>query len=542
MGGSPTWNRADHLDRLRGEFDVLVIGGGIVGAGTALDAVSRGLSVAVVERADWASGTSSRSTKLLHGGVRYLPQLRFRLIREGLKEQRVLARTADYLFEPIDFVIPVYRDRGFADAPRWARHPRIFPWTLRLGLWFYDRLGSRPWRTKRRIDATAVRRLFPLLRPEGLRHGVVYGDAQTDDARLTLMVTRTAVDRGAVAVNHVEALDLEPTATGWRIELRDTLDGGSRAISAGAVVAATGADAPPGHEGETLPVVLSKGTHLITRQEDIGVSDAALVLPETDDGRVLFIVPWRQHAVVGTTDTPYEGDPEHPTATADDIAYLQRHRSEYLDAPEFEPLSAWSGLRALATGGRKGTAQASRAHRLVDVAPGYVQVAGGKLTGYRVIAAEVTDRIARHLGNRQTSTTEQIGLHGSGLPDGFLAEITDRVLALDLPEKCAAPLVARYGTEAGTVLALAESDPRLAETIDGRWLLAEVAHSARMESTATIADFVQRRTRIAWFTTDHAREALPAVGQVLADELGWDERRLESEITRADYELATEGL
>ena len=368
----------------------------------------------------------------------------------------------------------------------------------------------------------------------------MYRDAQTDDARLTLMVVRTAVDRGGIAVNHVEAVAVKAVDSGWTVTLRDMLRGSTHEVRTRRVVAATGAAAPPGGAGEPLPVILSKGTHLITRQEDIGVSTAALVLPETDDGRVIFIVPWRQHAVVGTTDTPYSGDLEHPTATDEDIVYLRRHLHQYLDIDDLRPLSAWSGLRALAAGG--GGSTASRAHKVSEIAPGYLQVAGGKLTGYRGIAAEVVDRVQRGMGQKGSSPTATIDLHGSGVPPGFLGRITDRVIALSLPEHCAAPLVSRYGTETARVLAIAESNPELAETIDERWMLAEVAHTVRNESAATIADFVQRRTRIAWFTADHARGELPAVGAVMAAELGWDDDRLAAELERAEQDLKAENL
>lgn len=537
------WRRDEHLERLEEDFDLVVIGGGIVGAGVALDAAARGLSVSIVERDDWAAGTSSRSTKLLHGGVRYLPQLRFGLIREGLHEQKVLARTADYLFEPIDFVIPVYRDRGFADAPRWARHPRIFPWALRIGLWFYDRLGARHRTTRRVLDVEETRQLFPLLRTETLRHSVVYQDAQTDDARLTLMVVRTAVDHGAVAVNHTEAIQATPRGTGWDIEVRDTLEGRSRTIRTRVVVAATGAEPPPIDAAtHHLPVVLSKGTHLITRQTDVGVTSSALVLPETDDGRVLFIVPWRRHAIVGTTDTEYSGDPQNPRATAEDVEYLQSHLQQYLEVGTFEPLSTWAGLRALAAAAGTPTASASRRHKVAEIAPGYLQVAGGKLTGYRVIAAGVTDRVATLLGDHRPSTTDRIHLVGSGVDDDLIAEATTRVVALGMPAECGRELVARYGTTSRALLGLATDEPHLAEPIASRWLGAEVAHAARHESAATIADFVLRRTRLAWFTADHAADALDDVGRILGAELGWSAMRLTDEVERARRELEAEGL
>ena len=486
-GHSPGWRRDDHVQRIDDQvFDVVVIGGGVVGCGTALDAVTRGLSVALIERDDFASATSSRSTKLLHGGVRYLPQLRFGLIREGLHEQRTLGRLADYLVAPVDFVIPVYRNRGFADAPRWARHARIFPIAMSLGLWWYDRLGA--WRGgaggERRIDADKVLRRFPRLRPDGLRHALMYRDARTDDARLTIMLARTAVDHGAATAGFLEATTVVRHDGGYLVNLVDRIDGTRRAVRCRAVVAATGPFAPPpGVTPDHVPVLLSKGTHMITAQQHIGVAECALMLPETEDGRVIFLVPWLDHAIVGTTDTPFDGDPAHPLPTSDDVAYLTRHLEEYLDVGLIEPISVWSGLRALAGAKVGSTARASREHKVAVLAPGYVQVAGGKLTGYRKIAQRVTDRIAKHLRVAGKSRTGDVALSGSGI--------------------------------AGI-----ESD----------------------EAAITIADVTLRRTRIAWLTRDHGRDDAERIAAVMAAELEWDADRTVRELARFEEDLKVEAL
>ena len=396
------WERADHARRLDDNFDILVIGGGVVGAGVALDAASRGLRTALVDRDDFASGTSSRSTKLLHGGVRYLPQMRFGLVREGLREQKVLEHTADYLVSPFDFVIPVYKDRGFADAPRWARHPLIFPIALRLGLWFYDRLGGRGRsKSKRRIDVAEMQRRFPRIKTDNLRHGVVYRDYQTDDARLTVMIVKTAVEHGAVAAGWMEATSVESDGSGgFLVTIADRLEGGEVAVRAKTVIAATGAFTPPTGTGDDpIPVVLSKGAHLVTPADAVGVTDSALVLPETEDERVMFVVPWLGRAVVGTTDTPYSGDPAHPLTDGDDTAYMLRHIHIYLDTLRFEPISAWSGLRALA--------ERARDH---PVGPGIHP--GGRGETDRVPA----DRRSRHIEGDQAPREEGTQPHGRHRP------------------------------------------------------------------------------------------------------------------------------
>jgi len=535
------WRRSEHLERIDKDFDLVVIGGGIVGAGIALDAAHRGKRVCIVERDDWASGTSSRSTKLLHGGVRYLPQLRFGLIRRGLKEQRVLGEIADYLVEPIDFVIPVYRDRGFADAPAWARHPRIFPIAIRLGLWWYDRLGVHADKTKRIRDVEELKALFPRLKTDGLRHGVVYRDAQTNDARLTLMVVRTAVDLGAVAVSHTEATDIRRDGDHWVVDVADRLGGETKTIRSRAIASATGAEPPPGEHGDELPIVFSKGAHINVRESDVGVTDAALVLPETSDRRVLFLVPWRGHVVVGTTDTPYEGDLIHPRADQEDIRYLTAELESYLDLDDFEPLSAWAGLRALVGSSGGSTSKASREHRVLEVAPDYVQVAGGKLTGYRHIAEEVADRVWSKKSRSRKGTAE-VAIHGSGADADLVEKIEWELTSLGAPVELAAGLVGRYGDAARLVLDIAHDDTALARTLADRWLAAEVPYAARHESAATITDFVQRRTRLAWFTPDHGRGVLGEIGELLAEELGWEHGRLGWELQRTEADLAAEGL
>ncbi len=538
------WQRPATLETLGSSFDLLVIGGGVIGAGVALDAASRGMRVALVERDDFAAGTSSRSTKLLHGGVRYLPQLRFGLVREGLREQKVLARTADFLVEPFDFVIPVYRSRGFADAPRWARHPAVFPIALRLGLWLYDRLGGRHHRMKRRIDLDEVRRRFPRLRTEDLRHALVYRDYQTDDARLTMLLVKTAAEHGAVAFNWVEADRIHRSGDGYAVTVTDRLGGGSGRVGTRAVVAATGAFAPPPGVGkQPLPLVLSKGAHVVTDLGAVGLTHSALVLPETEDARVLFVIPWRGHAVVGTTDTPYHGDPEHPLTDAGDTEYLLRHLRDYLDVGDLAPISSWSGLRALVGSAGRSTAKASREHKIARLAPGLIQVAGGKLTGYRRIAEQVVDRVARHLGTKTRSTTEHVLLSGAGVDDYLADHVLARAGELGVDPTCATRLVERYGGHAEVILELAADRADLARPIgEGRWILAETAYAARHESAATITDFVQRRTRLAWFTADHGRRDLAAIGEVMAGELRWDDARLAKELERVEADLEAEGL
>jgi glycerol-3-phosphate dehydrogenase len=540
------WRRAGHLAMLGAEdlFDVVVVGGGITGCGVALDLSARGLRVAVVEQTDFAAGTSSRSTKLFHGGIRYLPQFEFKLIAEGLREQQVLSRNADYLFHPLEFVIPLFRQYGIADAPDWAARGWRASLALRVGLILYDLLGgrNRPGAKPRRIHPEEVLALVPSLHHEGLRVGFVYSDAQTDDARMVIAVIRTAVERyRTVAVAGVRADELIPEQWGYSVVCTDTLDGKAVRIRARTVVAATGAFRPPTLIGaRPLEIVASKGVHLVVQKDLLGISDRAVVLPETEDDRVLYIIPWQGHALIGTTDTPYAGDPGHPTPTDQDVAYLVKHVRRYLEVPDFTPLSTFAGLRALVDTGEETTAQASREHVIAEPSPGYVQVAGGKLTTYRRISAEAAAVVTRHLGLKGKSPTEQIPLVGAG---GDLAEVRAQLAAAGFPGEAATAAVGRYGAEATRLIEFTSGNSELLSTLsDGQTTMAEVVHAVRFESASTVADFTLRRTRLAWLTTDHGRKDQDAIAVLMAAELGWYPDEMARQIQAHETELTAEGL
>lgn len=547
MSTASTWNRSDHFGRLvRPEgFDVVVVGGGITGAGSALDLAARGFQVAVLERTDFAQGTSSRSTKLFHGGIRYLPQFHFGLVAEGLREQKVLARIADFLYHPLSFVIPLYRQYGIADAPEWASRGWKAPLALRAGLTAYDLLGgiARPGDRHRAVGAPELLATLPSLRPEGLRGGFVYSDAQTDDARLVVTVLKTAVNRyGATAVNRVEVTRLTPVGDGFVVHATDRLTGETVEIRSRSVLTATGAFHPPPVDASDggLRVVRSKGTHVIVPADVVRIDDHAVVLPETDDGRVLYIVPWLGHAMIGTTDTPYAGDPTHPTASPEDTEYLLRHVHRYMDTGDFEPLSTFAGLRALKDTGRASTAEVSREHVIDEPTPRLVQVAGGKLTTYRRIAAEAADVVARALGSPTRSATDTIPLVGAG---------ADRTVARRLlrdagaAEQVIEPTIDRNGGDVHRIAALMTADPTLAAPLgDRRTSLADVTHAVRHEGASGIGDITLRRTHLAWFTADHARADAVRIAEVMATELGWSAERRDAELAAHEDELVAEGL
>lgn len=539
------WTRSDHVTRLNRSFDVIIVGGGVTGAGAALDLSARGLDVAVVDRSDFAQGTSSRSTKLFHGGIRYLPQFHLSLVSEGLREQKILARVADFLYHPLEFVIPLYRQFGLADAPSWASRGWKAPLALRAGLVVYDLLGGfgRPGSRHSAISAERLVAELPTLRPEGLEGGFIYSDAQTDDARLVVSLVKTAVVRyGAVAANRVEVELVEPLDPGFRVRLHDRQTGERFTTTAKAVLAATGAFDPPGlSTGQSnLRVVRSKGSHLIVNKEVTNLGERALVLPETDDGRVLFIVPWLGHSMIGTTDTDYTAEPTHPTASPEDNEYLIRHVRRYLDIDDFQPISAFAGLRALKDTGGGSTAQASREHVIEQPVPGYIQVAGGKLTTYRRIAAEASDTVAKALGVGVRSSTDSLPLIGAGADKPRLEA---RLLAAGAHPDVVGPTIDRNGGDVERIAELMETDPSLAIPLgDRRSSLADAVHAVRNEGATRISDITLRRTHLAWFTYDHGRSDSTRIADVMAAELGWSRQERESALTDHEQELAAEAL
>ncbi|NND13449.1 MAG: glycerol-3-phosphate dehydrogenase/oxidase [Acidimicrobiia bacterium] len=508
-----TWTRISqvaHLSNIE-QVDLLVIGGGIVGAGTALDAASRGLSVLLVERTDFAAETSSRSSKLLHGGIRYLPQFRFKLVREGLLEQKVLATIADYLYEPLEFILPMYEGRGFGDVPSWvSAQPRLVSPMFGAGLKMYDTLGGRSEEYQSsKLSSGEITLRVPKLKTEGLTGGFSYFDARTDDARLTAVVLKTAVRRhGAVVVNWTEATGVEKRGEEFLVGLRDRTSGAESSVRARAVVAATGPFRPVPGAGEHKKLVLSKGVHLVMDATELGIGEEALVLPETEDGRILFLIPFRNRLWVGTTDTLYDGDPDTPVATEEDVEYIRRQIRQYMDVGDMTVTTAIAGLRALAAEEGEGTAEASREPAVIEVQDGYWQVAGGKLTGYRPMAQRVVDEVVDHLGERTPSETDQLPLVGSGSDkQEIIRAATDVGYSYDY----GSVLYDRYGREAFEIIDRSKSGINM--WADGMASEAEFSYTCDHESVASLADFLMRRTHVAWFVKDHGRSFARAMAE-----------------------------
>jgi glycerol-3-phosphate dehydrogenase len=517
-------------------FDVLVIGGGVTGAGVALDAVARGYKVALVEKVDFASGTSSKSTKLVHGGIRYLPNFDFALVREALVERGALLRNAPFLVQPIGFVLPLYEG---------DRHPVGLPFTtpggiglgliMDIGLWMYDLMagmfaGSRGVKRHRRLSRNKVMELAPSLVTDRLKEGFMYYDAQTNDARLTLALIRTAAQFGAAIANYAKVTSFV-TENGKvsGAHVRDQVGNQDITVRARHIVNATGVfseqiEELAGYEPQ-VQVKPSKGVHLVFSCEDVKLGNDAIVLPETDDKRILFIVPWESRAIFGTTDTG-SGDLDHPTATQEDISYLLNHLKRYLSVQLTEDniISVYAGYRPLlsARGSGHSTAKLSRTHAVLQSPSGLVTIVGGKLTTYRRMAQDTVDVLSRRDGSTPIHPTENLPLQGSA---GWLARQRDvevKGLALGLSQQTIQHL-RNYGSEALALLKLIEDDAELGRRLvdDLPYIRAEVIYACRQEMAMTPYDVLARRTAIMLEDRQRGLGALDDVVALMASEHNW---------------------
>jgi glycerol-3-phosphate dehydrogenase len=522
-------HRATSLRRMTDDVvDVLVIGGGVVGTGVAVDAATRGLSVALVEQRDFASGTSSKSSKLIHGGLRYLEQYNFGLVREALRERALLLQTlCPHLVHPVQFLFPL-RNRVWERA------------YVGAGIMLYDTLaglhGAVP--RHRHLSRHRALQVAPALREDALIGAVQYYDAQVDDARHTMTLARTAATYGAALATSVRVTDL--VRDGDRVTgatATDLESGDDLTIRASHVINATGVwtdDLNKMLGGQTnFEVRPSKGIHIVIPRERLRLETGLITKTEKS---VLFVIPWGSHWLIGTTDTDWSLDRAHPAATSSDVQYVLDHLNEWVDDPvstdDIE--GVFAGLRPLlAEDPSATTASLSREHSVVQPVPGLTIIAGGKYTTYRVMAEDAVDAAMRTMPRVvPDSVTDKVRLVGA---EGFFALQNGRTqLAArsGLHVAVIDHLLGRYGSLIADVLALIEQRPELAEPLPGagEYLRAEAAYAVSAEGALHLEDVLERRTRISFEVADSGLEAAPVVADLMAQELGWDEQRRDHEL------------
>ena len=543
--------RVSDLRRLRAEqFDVLVVGGGVTGAGAALDAASRGLKVALVEARDLAAGTARRSSKLINGGLRYLEQLELHLVHEALTERGLLStRIAPHLVRPVPILVPLPPANPVVRA--WHRG------YYGLGVAAYDVFAGvfgsgRGMPLHRHLTRDGARRMFPSLRADAVTGAIRYFDGQVDDARLVVNLARTAASLGAAVVTSARVTGFVREArevVGVRIRDLEAPDEPEFEVRARTVVAATGVwsddmsrmlsdvGVRPG-----MRVRASKGVHLVVPRSAI-TGEAGLILRTPTS--VLFVIPWGGHWIIGTTDTDWHLDRSHPAASARDIRYLLDQVNTVLDRPlttdDIE--GVYAGLRPLLAGEADSTSKLSREHAVFEPMLGLILVAGGKYTTYRVMAADVIDRAVRRLGGpRRASHTDELPLLGA---DGYAAAWRDRqdtARRHGVTAGVVEHLLERYGTLTVHLLAMIAADPTLATPLAGapEYLAAEVAYAALAEGALHLDDVLTRRTRISIETPHRGTETMEHAAAVMGEALGWDKAVREREIEHYRARVAAE--
>ena len=514
------------------ELDVLVVGGGVVGAGVALDAVTRGLSTGLVEQRDLASGTSSRSSKLIHGGLRYLEMLDFGLVKEALQERGLLlTKLAPHLVRPVPFLYPLTHKV-------WER-----PY-VGSGLLLYDAMAhlskyevGLP--RHRHLSRKGVARIAPDFAPESIAGAIRYYDCQVDDARLVMTIARTAASHGAAVATRVKVTGfLREGERVVGVTARDLDNGTDVEIRARVVVNAAGVwtddiQEMVGGRG-SLHVKASKGIHLVVPRDRIRSEAGFIVRTATS---VLFVIPWGTHWIIGTTDTPWSLDKAHPAASRADIDYILGHVNAILREPlDHEDVEGvYAGLRPLLSGESEPTSKISREHTVVTPVPGLVMIAGGKLTTYRVMAVDAVDAAAASLVGTSVrdSITDRVPLLGA---DGYEARANQRVaLARRAGLHVAAvdQLLGRYGSRIDDLLALIDANPDLATPLDGDaddHLEAEIVYAVTHEGARHLDDVLCRRTRISIETFDRGVGVAGRVAELMGSELGWDDARRGDEV------------
>ena len=521
-------------------FDVLVIGGGVNGVGAALDAASRGLKVALIESQDIAAGTSSRSSKLIHGGLRYLEQYDFKLVREALRERELLVSTlCPHLVKPVGFLFPLtekFKERTYVGA----------------GLALYDSLRgfarTLPWH--KHLSQKQINEIAPSLRPDIILGAIKYFDAQVDDARHTLSVARTAARHGAIIATRVSAESL--IREGKQIvgvNAKDLVSGKSVAIKATATVMCAGIWSDALHEKFDLKagynVTMSKGVHIVLPRSAI-TSEAGIILKTALS--VLFLIPWGDKWIVGTTDTPYTGDKAEPVASADDVEYILNEANRVLK-PKIrreDIIGVYAGLRPLVSNNKNSaTTKLSREHTVDRPAPGFISVAGGKYTTYRIMGKDVIDLAVNELRRITLDcVTDKLPIVGA---DGFAALVQQSAQISQIygvTEESVIHLLNRYGSLISEVLEIISRDPKMAKRIDPAlpYLRAEIEYAASHEGARSVDDVISRRTRIAFESLDHGVGIATEVASIIGTVLGWGAKERKASVSSYLEQVERENI
>jgi len=524
------------------QFDLVIIGGGINGASTAREAALRGMKVALVDAGDFAAGTSSRSSKLIHGGLRYLDQFEFRLVHEARRERRLLRKLAPHLAWPVPFLFPIYHGDPYS------------PLKVRLGLSIYDLLGNLGAADRhQKLSKDEMLRRIPVLQPDGLREGALYHDSLTDDARLTIENIIDAAAHGAVIANYAKVRGFtlatrkgngRPTVTLAEVEDRRT--GQRLEISSRFWVNATGPWVDrvramlPGYDASKT-VRLTKGTHIVVPPVAGDFAMFAAILP---GNRIFLMMPWHRHGLLGTTDTDYDADPGQVRADVQDVEYLLRAVNRVLRQPLqlSDVIGAYAGLRALAIQPGASPSENTREYRLHQDpwAANLITICGGKLTTSRSLGEKLVDHVVATLpggspsewAERPTRSTPLPGGHTDHFESYCKAAAEDAVRQFVVPQAAAERIVRTYGTRWQQVLEPVRSDRKLADPLPGTadCLRAEAAFAVEQEMAREIDDFLLRRSGLSWYAADALREAVPAVAEIFAERLGWDSARREAAV------------
>ncbi|OYN85107.1 glycerol-3-phosphate dehydrogenase/oxidase [Parenemella sanctibonifatiensis] len=529
--------RGEHIDRLRAAtadnpLDVLIVGGGVNGAGAAFDAATRGLSVGLVEARDWAAGTSSRSSKLMHGGLRYLEMFDFKLVAEALRERDLLIkRTAPHLVRPISFVFPFF-------------HKFIDRFYIGAGVMLYDLMqviGRRravPWH--RHLFHKKMLQVFPGLK-KSITGAIEYYDGQMDDARFVMMLVRSAAQYDAAVANYTTVVGyLHEGKKVVGVRVRDELTGDEFEVHSGHVILAGGVWTQDQQElagAEVgLKVLASKGIHITVEKDRIPADADTGVITKTEKS-VLFLIPWDEYWVIGTTDTKWNEDVSVPAATSDDIDYVLEHANAVLanDLTRDDVVGVYTGLRPLLQPVNKGdgaSTKVSREHTVMEVEPGLSAIAGGKYTTYRVMAEDVVDFAIRRDHPDRPSLTTSVPVIGAQGYKGLVRDKNKIARKYGFDSVRINRLLFRYGSLLPDVLALIDADESLGKPLEHaqRYLRAEVVYAARAEGVVHLADVLTRRTRLDYETRDRGANAAEEVAELVSAELGWDANRTRMEV------------